>query len=55
MWDGTERREFLRAEYPCLITVRKNTPPTEAILTHTDNISVGCVRVIIIEKIEPMT
>jgi c-di-GMP-binding flagellar brake protein YcgR len=55
MWDGVDRRIFARAEYPCLITVRKNTAPTQAILTHTDNISVGGVRVIIIEKIEPMT
>ncbi len=55
MWDGVDRRIFSRAEYPCLITVRKNTPPTEAILTHTDNISLGGVRVVIAKKIEAMT
>ena len=55
MWDGVDRRIFPRAEYPCLITVRKNTPPTQAILTHTDNISIGGVRVVIAKKIEVMT
>lgn len=55
MWDGVDRRIFSRAEYPCLITIRKNTPPTQAILTHTNNISLGGMRVVIAEKIEPMT
>lgn len=55
MWDGVSRRKFPRAEYPCLITVRKNTPPQEAILTHTENISVGGVRVIIAKKIGVLT
>ncbi len=54
MWDGVSRRKFPRAEYPCLITVRKNTPPKQAILTHTENISVGGVRVIIAKRIEVM-
>jgi hypothetical protein len=55
MWDGIERRKFPRVEYPCLITVRSVTAPPQAILTHTENISVGGVRVIIAKKIEPMT
>ena len=55
MWDGVDRRRFPRAEYPCLITVRKNTPPVQAVLTHTENISVTGVRVIITKKIEVMT
>lgn len=55
MWDGVSRRRFPRAEYPCLITVRKNTPPQQAVLTHTENISVGGVRVIIAKKIGVLT
>jgi len=55
MWDGVDRREFPRVKYPCLITVRKETPPSFSILTHTENISVGGVRVIIKKKIEIMT
>lgn len=55
MWDGVDRRRFPRAEYPCLITVHKNTAPAQAVLTHTENISVTGVRVIITKKIEVMT
>ena len=54
MWDGVDRRRFLRAEYPCLIKLSKSALPLEAILTHTENISVGGVRVIIGKKIEVM-
>ena len=55
MWDGVDRRRFRRAEYPCLITLRKNTVPAQALLTHTEDISVLGVRVIIRQKIEIMT
>jgi c-di-GMP-binding flagellar brake protein YcgR len=52
MWDGTDRRMFVRAKYPCLITVRTDTPPRQAILTHTEDISVGGVRVVIRARME---
>ena len=52
MWDGVNRRNFPRAEYPCLITVRKNTAPVQAVLTHTEDLSINGVRVLIREKIE---
>ena len=52
MWDGVDRRKFVRAEYPCLITVRKSEQPQEAILTHTEDISVGGVRAIIRRKLQ---
>jgi hypothetical protein len=55
MWDGKERRRFPRAEYPCLLTVRKKTPPPFSILTHTENISIGGVRVVIDKEIEVAT
>ncbi|MBN2096899.1 MAG: PilZ domain-containing protein [Candidatus Omnitrophica bacterium] len=55
MWDGVDRRKFPRVDYPCLITVRKNTPPQQAILTHTGDISVVGIRVIINDKIELMS
>lgn len=54
MWDGVDRRQFARAEYPCLITIRKNTHPPEAVLTHTQDIGVGGVRVIISKELERM-
>lgn len=52
MWDGVERRRFSRVQYPCLITVFKKMVPSFSILTHTENISVGGLRVIIGKKIE---
>lgn len=52
MWDGVNRRNFARVEYPCLITVRKNTTPIQAVLTHTEDLSINGVRVLIREKIE---
>ncbi|MBL7085301.1 MAG: PilZ domain-containing protein [Candidatus Omnitrophica bacterium] len=55
MWDGVDRRRSLRAEYPCLITLRKTTVPMQAILTHTEDISLVGVRVIIGKKIEPLS
>ena len=55
MWDGVDRRRFRRAEYPCLITLRKKTVPVQALLTHTEDISVLGVRVIIRQKIEITT
>jgi Tfp pilus assembly protein PilZ len=51
MWDGVDRRKFPRAEYPCLVTVRKSVPSLQAILTHTENLSTGGVRVIISKKL----
>ncbi|MBN2096901.1 MAG: PilZ domain-containing protein [Candidatus Omnitrophica bacterium] len=55
MWDGIERRRFPRVQYPCLITLRKNTSPALSILTHTEDIGVGGVRVLIHTKIEVPT
>ena len=54
MWDGVDRRMFIRVEYPCLIIVRRDMAPPLSILTHTENICVGGVRVIIREKVVPM-
>jgi c-di-GMP-binding flagellar brake protein YcgR len=50
IWDGIERRRFVRANFPCKIIVY--APKEHAIPTHTENIGAGGVRVIIDEKIE---
>lgn len=47
-WDGREKRRFIRANFPCQITIY--TPSKHTINTHTKNISAGGVRVIIEEK-----
>jgi Tfp pilus assembly protein PilZ len=43
-WDGMNRRKFPRVFFPCLIKVRD---PKDLLLTHTENISVGGVRLIL--------
>ncbi len=55
MWEGADRRRSSRVQYPCLITVYKKLVPQFSTLTHTKNISVGGVRVIIGRRIEVMT
>ena len=46
-WEGMNRRKFPRANYPCLLIIRRDHVAPEAILTHTENIGVGGVGVIV--------
>lgn len=46
-WEGMNRRKFPRANYPCLVIIRRDHVAPEAILTHTENIGVGGVGVIV--------
>lgn len=46
-WDGLDRRKFPRANYPCLIIIRHNHAGPEAMLTHTENIGIGGVCIIL--------
>lgn len=50
MYNGIEKRKFLRARFPCKILIYNF--PEHSISTHTENISAGGVRVIIGERIE---
>jgi c-di-GMP-binding flagellar brake protein YcgR len=52
-YGGIEKRRFIRARFPCKITIY--TSPQHIITTHTENISAGGVRVIIGERIEIST
>ena len=47
-WSGLNRRKFPRVSYPCLVIVRNqaNQSP-EVILTHTENVGIGGVCVVI--------
>jgi len=51
-WDGLNRRRFPRVRYPCLITLRK---PEDSLLTHTENVGVGGVCIIIKKNIKRFT
>lgn len=53
-WEGLNRRKFPRANYPCLVVIRNQDVPNDGeddknstILTHTDNVGVGGVCVIL--------
>ena len=46
-WDGLNRRKFPRANYPCLIILRHNHTGPEAMLTHTENIGIGGICIIL--------
>jgi c-di-GMP-binding flagellar brake protein YcgR len=46
-WDGRNRRKFPRVLFPCLIKIHGGNDDKDAILTHTENLSTGGVRVIL--------
>lgn len=46
MWDGLNKRRFPRANFPCLIRVRKKGS-RRAFSTHTENIGAGGICVIL--------
>ena len=50
-WHNKESRKFVRAKYPCEITIPG--PQKHIISTHAENISAGGIRLIIEERIEP--
>jgi Tfp pilus assembly protein PilZ len=47
MWEGLNRRRFPRVMFPCLIKITKREGPPDTLLTHTENVSVGGVCVIV--------
>ncbi|MCK4519821.1 MAG: PilZ domain-containing protein [Candidatus Omnitrophica bacterium] len=50
-WDSRKRRKFVRAKFPCEITIYG--PQKYTISTHAENISAGGIRFITKEKIAP--
>lgn len=50
VWDGVETRNFIRASFPCKIIIR--TPSEHTLISHTENIGVGGVRVMIDESLD---
>lgn len=51
-WEGLNRRKFPRVNFPCLIKVLREGKSDEVLLTHTENISVGGVCVILKKTVE---
>jgi len=51
-WDGLNRRKFPRVMYPCLVTIRHEKGEKQIILTHTENIGIGGICVILKNSIK---
>ncbi len=49
-WNGEEKRNFIRANFPCKILIY--TPSEHTLISHTENIGAGGVRVIIEESLD---
>lgn len=50
-WDGLNRRQFPRVMYPCLVILRHQGEDPEIILSHTENVGIGGLSVIIKKNI----
>ena len=50
-WDGPNRRKFLRVNYPCLVMIRYSDERKEVLLTHTENLGIGGIGVVLEKKI----
>ena len=51
-WDGLNRRKFPRVIYPCLVTICHDNGELDVVLTHTENIGIGGVCIIINRNIK---
>jgi len=52
-WDGLNRRKFPRIKYPCLVVIRNDEEGAgDIILTHTENIGIGGVCIILKQNIK---
>lgn len=52
IWDGRNRRKFPRIAFPCLIKIRSVDGKDDAMLSHTENLSIGGVRVILKQMVK---
>lgn len=51
-WKGSNRRKFPRVIFPCLIKLTAMDKEMKTILTHTENFSMGGVRLLIRNRLE---
>lgn len=55
-WEGINRRKFPRVNYPCLVVIRNTEGEDEGkenvILTHTDNVGIGGVCVVLKKNVK---
>lgn len=53
-WDGLNRRQFPRANYPCMVTLWLGDEEKEIFLTHTENVSIAGICLILNQRLERM-
>ncbi len=51
MWDGIDKRRFPRANYKCIITIRR-VVNSQKLYTHTENVGVGGICVFLEEDLK---
>ena len=53
-WEGLNRRKFPRVNYPCLVVIRNSGDDDKdnVILTHTDNVGIGGVCVVLKQHVK---
>ncbi len=54
-WDGLNRRKFPRINFPCLVIIREPDALPDAILTHTENVGIGGICVLIKKNLKIYT
>jgi len=54
-WDGLNRRKFPRVNFPCLVILKNMQNEAEALLTHTENIGIGGICVILKRQVKIFT
>ncbi len=54
-WDGLNRRKFPRINYPCQVVIRQMDNRALSILTHTENVGIGGVGVMIKQEVPVFT
>lgn len=54
-WEGMNRRRFPRVKFPCLVILENDLEQKEPLLTHTENIGVGGVCLVINRDIPVFT
>lgn len=51
-WEGLNRRKFPRVNYPCLVVLNQHKGSGDVILTHTENIGIGGICIILKQKLD---
>lgn len=54
-WQGLNRRQFPRAQFPCLVKILPQEKGEEAVLAHTENVASGGMCVILKKGLELFT